>query len=114
MMSYKVYYDYFDGVKAPIWFVVDADLINWDDDTYSVFIQAPFDLYHADDFDQYDLNVSITMNELTLNSKMQHIGINLRLLKIRLDEHAINYSNVSNFIIQVADIEEILTFSLGD
>lgn len=116
MTNYKVFYDYFDGVKVPIWLVLDIreNKVEWNDSIYTFQVQAPFDLHPSEYFDQYALNVSITMDELTLNSKDNHIGINLELVKTRLDEHNINYSNVSNFVIQMADLEDVLSFAIGD
>lgn len=116
MTNYKVYYDYFEGVKVPIWLVIDtkANGVNWGTDFFSFHIQAPFDLQHSEDFDSYAMNLTVTMNELTLNAKENHIGINLKLLKKRLMEFEVDYNEITNFVIQLADIEEILHFDIGD
>lgn len=115
-MNYKVYYDYFDGVKVPIWLVLDvkASEIDWDEKIFSFPVQAPFELQNSEDFDSYALNVSVVMNEITLNKELNHIGVNLELLKKRLTEHETNCYDISSLIIQVVDIEEILSFSIGD
>lgn len=115
-MNYKVYYDYFDGVKVPIWLVLDvkASEIDWNENIYSFPVQAPFELHSSEDFDTYALNVSIAMNELTLNKELRHVGINLSLVKKRLEEHEIECNEVSNFVIQLGDIEEVLNFTLGE
>lgn len=116
MTNYKVYYDYFEGVEVPIWLVLDIreNKVEWNDSIYTFQVQSPFELHPREYFDQHALNLSITLDELTLNSKENHIGINLKLVKSRLDEHDINYSDVSNFVIQMTDIEDVLSFKIGD
>ncbi|WP_368657668.1 hypothetical protein AB3Z07_21390 [Metabacillus halosaccharovorans] len=116
MTFYNVYYDYFDGVKVPIWIVIDVsgNEIDWNESLFHFHVQAPFNMQHSEGFDPYALNISIYMNELTSNMEENHIGVNLKLVKKRLDENEIEYSDISNFVIQVADIEEILKFSIGD
>lgn len=116
MTKYKVYYDYYDGVKVPIWLVINTkeNDINWSEDIFPIHIHAPFDLLHSEDFDSFAVNLTITMNEITLNAKDDHIGINLDLLKHRLYEHEVDCTDIANFIIQVADIEDVLSFHIGD
>ncbi|MCV9886276.1 hypothetical protein [Metabacillus halosaccharovorans] len=116
MTHYKVFYDHFDGIEVPIWLVLNIreNKIDWTNCNYSFQVQAPFDLHPSEYFDQFALNVSITMDELTLNSKEHHIGINLDLVKSRIIEHDVNFNDVSNFVIQMSDLEEVLSYTIGD
>ncbi|PAD70850.1 hypothetical protein CHH83_01230 [Bacillus sp. 7586-K] len=103
-------------MKVPIWLVINTkeNGIDWNEDIFSIHIHAPFDLQHSEDFDSFAINLTITMNELTLNAKDNHIGINLDLLKHRLYEYEVDCTDIDNFIIQIADIEEVLNFHIGD
>jgi hypothetical protein len=109
MSKNKVYYDYHDGELVPIWYVIEfPGGVDWSHPYFHLPIQAPFEKQNAEDFDSDMLGVSVTMNDLTLTAKHNHIGIDLLLIQKRLDEAGIDKMDVKQFIIQVADIEEIL------
>lgn len=114
MILTKVYYDYFDGEKAPIWFVIDIKKseVDWEKDILLVPIQAPFESYDSDEFDHSAINISITMSEITSHILNNHIGINLDLIRARCLEYDLNPKDISNFILLVADIEEVLRFAI--
>jgi hypothetical protein len=116
MKKYKVFYDYYDGKKVPYMMVVNVkdNGIDWYENIFTIQVQAPFELFAAEEFDHEAMNISVSIDELTLRSKENQIGINLELIKRRLDEHEVDYYDISNFVIRIEDIEEVLQYTLGE
>lgn len=116
MTNYKVFYDDYEGKKVPYIMVVNVkdNAMNWNENIFTIQVQAPFELYSADDFDHDAMNISIHLDDLTLRSKENNIGINLESIKKRLDAHNADYYDISNFVIRIEDIEEVLQSTIGD
>ncbi|KQL56959.1 hypothetical protein ABC345_00870 [Shouchella sp. 1P09AA] len=114
MISYKVYYDYHEGTKAPIWIVLNVrnQIIDWDHKTLTIAVQAPFDMHPAEEFDQDAMNVTILIDDLLLTTSENVFGINLTNVEHRLNLHGVDRTEVDNFVIQVADLEDMLQFTL--
>ncbi|MFS0784954.1 hypothetical protein ABC345_01040 [Shouchella sp. 1P09AA] len=113
-MSFTVYYDYHDGVEVPIWIVVSLKEVDIDTDkqTLTLTAQAPFHKQAREDFDPDQLNVTVTMNELMIGSSPNTFTINIRPIQDRLEEHGIAIEEIDGLILLVADVEELLQFTL--
>ena len=113
-MKTTVFYDYFEGQQVPIWFVIKInDEVNWDDDYIYIPIAAPFELQERGDFDPETLSVSVTMGDLTRSlDQINTIGIYLPRLKHAIHDFGGNVEEIQQFIIQVADVEEVLQFNI--
>lgn len=113
-MKTTVYYDYFEGKQVPIWLVIKLyGEVNWDDKYIYIPINAPFEFLDRDNFDPDVLSASITMGDLTRH--LEHhstIGIYLPRLKQAIHDFGGNVDEVQQFIIQVADVEELLHFNV--
>ncbi|TSB47930.1 hypothetical protein [Alkalicoccobacillus porphyridii] len=114
MISYKVYYDYHEGKKVPIWLIINTrdSHIDWEQPQLSVPVQTPFEMHPSEDFDPDAMNVTILIDDLILNTRSHTFGINLISLQQRLELHGVSAGQVDNLVIQVADIEEVLHSSL--
>ncbi|MFB4212937.1 hypothetical protein ACE1TH_13625 [Shouchella sp. JSM 1781072] len=113
-MSFTVYYDYHDGVEVPIWIVVSLKEVDIETDkqTLTLTAQAPFYKQAREDFDPDQMNVTVTMNELIIGSSPNTFTINIKSIQDRLDEHSISIEEVDGLILLVADVEELLQFTL--
>ncbi|MCF6094336.1 hypothetical protein L1765_10210 [Microaerobacter geothermalis] len=112
-MKYKVYYDYHEGELVPIWFVISLDGIYWSDDYLYVPIEAPFESFPVDEFDENIMSFSILMSDLTrVYDKTNEFGIYLPYVKQRVLEYGIDVTEIEQFIIQVADVEDVLQMSI--
>lgn len=114
MISYKIYYDYHEGEQVPIWLILNTreNQINWQSSHLMIPIQTPFDMHPSESFDPDAMNVTILLDDLILRTELNRFGINLKSLKQRLDLHGVSAEEVDNLVIQVADIEDVLNFSL--
>ncbi|AIC92749.1 hypothetical protein [Shouchella lehensis] len=114
-MTYTVYYDYYDGKEVPIWFVIPVkslNLLDYEQDTVTISIHAPFNKQGREAFDPNAMNVTITMNDLLLTSIPHSFGISLSNVKKRLDEYGVLLEDIDSFILLVADVEEVLQLQL--
>ncbi|GAF24363.1 hypothetical protein JCM19047_4249 [Bacillus sp. JCM 19047] len=114
MISYKVYYDYHEGKKAPIWLVLNVrdQFIDWEEQTLTITVQAPFNMHPAEEFDPDAMNVTILIDDLLLTTSENVFGISLTNVEHRLNLHGVDPTEVDNFVIQVADLEDVLHITL--
>lgn len=114
MITYKVYYDYHEGQKVPIWLIINTkeNQIDWSQPHLLIPVQTPFDLHSAEDFDPEAMNVTILLDDLLLHTQPNTFGLNLTFIQQRLEEHGVSVMEVDNFIIQVADLEDVLQSTL--
>lgn len=112
-MKTTIFYDYFEGQKVPIWFVVKLNgLINWDDEYVYLPVQAPFELQGREDFDPDMLSVTVTMGDLTRHiDKDNTIGVYLPRIKKTVNQFGGHVDEIEQFIFQVVDVEEVLQFA---
>ncbi|MEJ8547139.1 hypothetical protein [Brevibacillus borstelensis] len=114
-MKIAVYYEYFEGQLAPFKYVITfrQSEIDWDKNTIYVPINAPFQRLESEDFNPSSLGISVTLDDMTLHSdKAGKFGIRLAPLKIRAIEGGVDYRDIEQLIIQVADLEELLQMNV--
>lgn len=102
MPKQRVFYDYIDGNLVPYWYVLSFryNEIPWDHETY---------FFGRDDFDDSVLSASVNIEDLRTNEILESkLGLNLNKIKQRLYKHDTYPDEVTQFIIQLPDIEEIL------
>jgi hypothetical protein len=107
----RVFYDYIDGNLVPYWYVLSFryNEIPWDQETYFFEINAPFEYFGQHDFDDSILSASVNIEDLITNEILEtKLGLNLNKIKQRLYKHGTYPDEVTQFIIQLPDIEEIL------
>ncbi len=106
MANATVYFDYHEGVKVPIWYVVEFDTEDLYQEYLYIPIKAPFQPLL--EFEE-KIGISILLSDLTVHEAMpNHIGIYLDNIKNRVEEHGIDLFEIKQFIIQMADIEDVL------
>ncbi|WP_158211640.1 hypothetical protein [Alkalihalobacterium alkalinitrilicum] len=114
-MKSTVYYDYHDGEKVPLWYVLNfgSGNLDWDTEYLYVPIVAPFEIHGVEDFDNDTLSASITFGDLTKRiDKPNTIGIYLPHVKRTISDFGGDYHDIDQFIFLVSDIEEILQLSV--
>ncbi|WP_054704841.1 hypothetical protein [Bacillus sp. JCM 19041] len=82
--------------------------IDWEEQTLTINVQAPFNMHPAEEFDPYAMNVTILIDDLLLTISENVFGINLANVQQRLNLHGVDGTEVDNFVIQVADLEDVL------
>ncbi|MEB1806337.1 MAG: hypothetical protein LPK26_03350 [Bacillaceae bacterium] len=110
-MRAKVYYDYYDGNKVPVWFVLNFGTgnLDWDEEYLYIPIVAPFEVHGIEDFDNEIFSASVTLGDLTVShEKPNTIGVYLPRIIETITSFGGIHEDVTQFIIQVGDIEEIL------
>ncbi len=109
-MERKVYYDYIDGVQAPIWMVlsVTPSDINWDNESLFIPTEIPFEVFGAEDFMECEYTYSVRLSEITLNPLHYpgQLGLNLRAIKAMAN--LIDCHEIRNFLISFWDMKEVL------
>lgn len=112
MITYKIYFEE-NEQQLPVWMVIENNNINWDNDILLVPVPTqPFEMYSIDSFDYDSLNLSVLISELTVNKSINHFGISLNLLKYRLNEHGGLPTDISNLMIRLCDLEELLHMTI--
>lgn len=115
MAKISVYYDYHESELLPKWKVISfkRNEIDWSKNFIYIPVEAPFQRKEIDDIQTDEMSVTIEMKDLILNAYKQNAyGINLKNIAIRLDEHGVDPNDVSNFVLLVGDIEELLEVKL--
>ncbi|MGZ0050186.1 hypothetical protein [Brevibacillus gelatini] len=111
-MKITVYYDYLEEKLAPIWYVVvfPKGEFDWSKNTLYLPIEAPFQRQNSDDFHSEALSISVTLGDLTLNhEKPGKFGIFLPFLLQRAAAANVDFRDIKQLIIQVSNIEEVLS-----
>jgi hypothetical protein len=114
LIYYKIYSHYHNDGTLPIWFVIDVkrSSIDWNEEIVHVTIKQPYEELNAEEFDPYDMNLSVTMDDLTLGTEPNQFGINLYRIKKRLMEYPVNPNEVSNFVLLIQDVAEVLDMTI--
>ncbi len=69
-------------------------------------------MHPAEEFDPDAMNVTILLDDLLLTTSENVFGINLTNVEHRLNLHGVDRTEVDNFVIQVADLEDVLQLTL--
>lgn len=123
MPKIEVYYDYYDGFFNPKWMIIyfGARKIDWYSRYIYVPLNTPFRRKQLEEFVDYEIALTITQVDLVMNSeKPCHFGIDLQRVLSRVNrmrgEGSFPYdiNDISIFILQIADIEEILAMGKNE
>ncbi|RAV18851.1 hypothetical protein [Paenibacillus contaminans] len=124
MAKIFVFYTEHEDELAPIWMIVrfGRGNIQWDKTNVYIPVTAPFKRLRAEDFHDEVLGLSIAQTEMILHPEQAgKFGIHLpavlkRIDKMRGEEFAMPFllEDIEQFIIQMADIEEVLQMSVID
>lgn len=115
MYNVGIIYDYNENGSWPAWMVVkpESGAFDWKQDTMYVPLRTPFQRISRDEMDEYSFGLAIVQTELVVNTERpDQIGIYLprvkeRIRQIRGEEFTpfFHMSDISHFVIQMADIE---------
>ncbi|OXM85813.1 hypothetical protein [Paenibacillus rigui] len=115
MAKISVYYDYHDDVLAPIWMFISFGRrgIEWNRQKVYIPIESPFQRIYLEEINEDTVGLTIQLDDLTVNPDFPgSFGIDLAhiLRRIRNHEelHKLQLDEVEQFIIQIADLEELL------
>lgn len=114
MINSKVLYDYFDGEKAPVWYIIDTRSrdFDWEEEKLFIPIQAPFEQFDPDFFHLNTTNVTVEINELLINEfKPNQFGVFVGLIKNRIESHGYDPDDVNYLVVQMGDLEEMLSLN---
>lgn len=111
-----VLYDFIDDQFVPIkyLFYFGAGCIDWDKhSTLYIPVEAPLRLEDPDDFPSEVVSMSISYDELLRHpEKPNSFGINLPLVKRRVEELGGDIWAIEQFILLVSDIDEAMQMTL--
>ncbi|MBM7585795.1 hypothetical protein JOC86_002337 [Bacillus pakistanensis] len=110
MPQQRLYYEDVDGKVIPYWYVLTfrPGEIDWDKDFYFYTPIAPFEFFERDEFDDEVVSASIYAADFI--RKGHQLGINLKLVKKRIDQYGVDPYVVRQLIVQIPDIEEVLSY----
>lgn len=121
MAKISVYYDQDLDAFFPIWMVINFKRgeVDWDKEHVFIPTSAPFQRKRFEDFNEFEMSLSVTLNELIKNAdKPQHFGIHLPSLKQRVtkiqeeEQMFFDINDITQFVIQMCDIEEVMQMNL--
>ena len=111
-----VLYDFIDDQLVPMKYIFyfGTGCIDWDKhSTLYIPVEAPFRLEEPDDFPSDVVSLSISYDELLRHhEKPNSFGINLPLVKSRVEKKGGDILSVEQFILLVSDIEESMQMTL--
>lgn len=114
-MKIRVFYDYYDGVLVPLKYLINIRKgeLPWDREKVFVPVSAPFERLGVEDFLPDVVALTVTQGDLILSAdKPGKFGIFLPPLRQRAVDGGVDYWDVENLVIQVADLEELLQMSV--
>jgi hypothetical protein len=115
MIKSKVLFEYYEGQKVPMWYVIDvkqSDFI-WGNSTAYVPIDAPFEQFDPDDFHYDTINVSVFSSELLTNIAIPNqFGLNVQSIEERIETIERDASEIDYLVIPMNDLEEIIQYSV--
>lgn len=121
MAKISVYYDQDLDALFPSWMVINFKRgeVDWDKEHVFIPTSAPFQRKRFEDFNEFEMSLSLTLNELIMNAdKPHHFGIHLPSLKQRVtkiqeeEQMRFDINDITQFIIQICDIEEVMQMNL--
>lgn len=114
-MKIRVFHDYHNDKLVPLKYMISfrkGDL-PWDREKVFVSVSAPFEPLSVEDFLPDSLAITITQGDMILSvDKPGKFGILLPPLRHRAVEGGVDCWDIENFVIQVADLEELLQMSV--
>ncbi|KKX52539.1 hypothetical protein [Brevibacillus borstelensis] len=112
----SVLYDFIDDQFVPMKYIIyfGAGFIDWNkNSSIYILIEAPFYLQQLDDFSSDVVSMSISYDELLRHhNKPNSFGINLNLVKHRVEKMGGDIWGIEQFILLVSDIEEAMQMTL--
>ncbi len=114
-MKIRVFYDYHEGNLVPMKYMISfrKGELPWDREKVFVPVMAPFERLGIEDFLPDSLAITVTQGDMILSAdKPGKFGILLPPLKRRAVEGGVDYWDIEHFVIQVADLEELLQMSV--
>ncbi|MGC5326625.1 hypothetical protein [Brevibacillus sp. SYSU BS000544] len=109
-MKTKVIYGYHNGNQVPIWLVVnfESDELDRTKKTLYIQIEAPFQQLNLEDMHPDSIGLTVALSDLVLNrEKPGEIGILTSELRQRTDAVGVDFQDIRQLMIQIADIEEM-------
>jgi hypothetical protein len=117
MAKIAVYYDEIEIGLIPTKMLIyfGTGNIRWDKSFYYIPLEAPFKRYHAEDFTNECLSMTVTQGDLTINpERPNQFGIYIPHIVKRMEKFKkenkmdFDYDEVEQFILQIEDIAEVL------
>jgi len=113
-MKVAVTYDYYDDGIKPYTMVVilKPGELDWALDKLYIPLETPFTC-HSQLFNDDEPGISVFLSELVINPERPDcFGIYLPSVKLRIQQTNIQTNDIQHFIVQMADIEEVLHMGL--
>ncbi|MCM3560639.1 hypothetical protein M4D57_18910 [Brevibacillus borstelensis] len=114
-MKIRVYYDYHEGILAPQKYMISfrKGELPWDREKVFVPLAAPFERLGIEDFLPDSLVMTVSLENMILSAdKPGKFGIFLSPLRQRAVDGGVDYWDVENLVIQMADLEELLQMNV--
>ncbi|WP_411502927.1 hypothetical protein [Brevibacillus centrosporus] len=111
-MILTIYNQYQDDQSYPIWLVVTIDKDVWEKGIVYFSVHQDIVQKDMDEFPEEILSFSVYQEDLLLSKEIfGKVGIQLSQIKARSSEQVSSLPAVSQLLIRVIDLEEILTLS---
>lgn len=110
-MKIRVFHDYHEDKLVPLKYMISFQKgeLPWDREKVFVSVSAPFEPLGIEDFYPDSLAITVTQGDMIICAdKPGKFGIYLPSLRQRAIEGGVDYWDVETFVIQVADLEELL------
>lgn len=111
-----VLYDFIDDQFVPMKYIIffGAGFIDWNKNhNLYIPVEAPLHLQEPDDFPSNVVSMSISYDELLRHhEKPNAFGINLALVKQRVEKAGGDIWGVEQFVLLISDIEETMQMNL--
>jgi hypothetical protein len=111
-----VLYEYHEGEFVPMKYLIyfGAGGIDWGKHkTVYIPVEAPFQLQQLDDFPSDIVSFSISFDELLRHpEKPNSFGIDLALIRRRVEKKGGDVWSIEQFVLLVSDIEEVMQMTL--
>lgn len=108
-MKIKVFYDFHDDAIKPMIMVIRfrRGEIQWDKSMMTVRLDAPFRRQTLDEYDDGIVGLSVHIEDLAVNLEMPGcFRVDLASLRARCTPNELD--EIEQFVIRMADIEEVL------
>lgn len=110
-MILTLYHDYQEEQAYPTWLVALMDKNAWELETLYFSVLHGYEHKNMNEFPEDVLSFSVYQEDLVLSEKIGEVGINLQQVKKRISEQFPTVSEVTQLMIRVVDLEEVLTLS---
>lgn len=111
-MILTIYNQYQDDQSYPIWLVVTIDKDLWEKEIVYFSVHQDIEHKDMDEIPEDTLSFSVYQEDLVLSSEiLGKVGINLTQVKSRVSVQLPRFPDLTQLLIRVIDLEEVLTFS---